>query len=179
MSDRITDAERQTGPNVAAARVFAEYGDFIRSILYFRLRNRAQVDDLLQEFWLKLMVQPVPANVVNVKAYLYQTIINDTVDLMRRQEKHRHHMKKYAEETRIFIYNKPSQDAIEESEERYSRFALLVRQLRRREAQVITLRYRDNCTIVEIARQLGVHKRTVSRYLTSGMRELRRKLAVE
>jgi RNA polymerase sigma factor (sigma-70 family) len=177
--NRITDAECREGPSAAAARIFAEYGDFIRTVLYFRVRNLARVEDLFQELFLKFVEQPIPADVVNIKGYLYQTIVNDTVDLMRRQEKYRRHMRKYAEEVRISIHKRPSQDAIEETEERSSRFAYLVRQLRRREAQVVTLRYRDNCTIAEIAQKMGVHKRTVSRYLTSGMRELRRMLAIE
>lgn len=164
----------------AAAQILVEHGDFLRTVIRFQTHNICREDDLLQEFYLKLIEQPVPSDVRNVRSYLYQAIVHDIMDLARRQENHREHLKKYAEEIRISIHNRPSRDAIrEETEEKDSVFARLVRQLRHREAQVVTLRYRDDYSIAEIADMIGVHRRTVSRYLTSGLRKLRVVVAVE
>ncbi|OHB64522.1 MAG: hypothetical protein A2Y76_01450 [Planctomycetes bacterium RBG_13_60_9] len=176
----IPDAECQSGPAAAATRIFAEHGEFIRRVILFHVHEASRVEDVFQELFLKLVEQPIPANVVNVRGYLYQAIINDAADLARRQQDHRRHMEKYARQLRNSIHKRPSPTAIlEEMEESESRFAYLVRRLRHREAQVVTLRYRDNYTVAEIAEKIGLHRRTVSRYLTSGLRELRRMLAVE
>jgi RNA polymerase sigma factor (sigma-70 family) len=178
--ERITDAAHRRWLNEAAARIFAEHGDFIRGVIRFRVQDPSKQQDVFQEFFLRLLSQPVPANVQNIRGWLYQAIIHDVVDLARRSERHSYHMKKYAEEIRISIHKRPSRDAIaEETATKDSRFGYLVRNLRRREAQVVMMRFRDDYSIAEIAERIGVHKRTVSRYLTSGLRQLRRTLAIE
>ena len=48
-----------------------------------------------------------------------------------------------------------------------------------REAQVVTLRFRDNYEISDIASELGVNRRTVSRYLCAGMGKIRSMLGIE
>jgi RNA polymerase sigma factor (sigma-70 family) len=176
------DAEslRREEATQAAARILVEHGDFLRTVIRFQTHDPRREDDLLQEFFLQLVEQPVPPGVRNLRSYLYQMIVRDIMDLARRQEEYRRHLKKYARKIRISIYNRPSTNAIqEETEEKNSVFARLIRQLQHREAQVVTLRYRDNYSIAEIADQMGVHRRTVSRYLTSGLRKLRVAVAVE
>jgi len=165
---------------VAAARILEEHGGFLRSVIRFQAHDLCREDDLLQEFFLRLVEQPVPPDVRNLRSYLYQAVVRDIVDLGRRQEEYRRHLKKYARKIRISIHNRPSTNAIEkEIDEKGSVFARLTRQLQHREAQVVTLRYRDNYSIAEIADQMGVHRRTVSRYLTSGLRKLRVAVAIE
>jgi len=164
----------------AAARIFEEHGDFLRTVIRFQAQDLCREDDLFQEFFLRLVERPVPPNVRNLRSYLYQVVVRDVMDLARRQEIHRRHLKKYAEKIRISIHNRPSTNAIEEEiEEKDSVFVHLIKQLQHREAQVVTLRYRDNYSIAEIADQMGVHRRTVSRYLTSGLRKLRVAVAIE
>lgn len=164
----------------AAARILVEHGDFLRTVIRFQTRDPCREDDLLQEFFLTLVEQPVPPDVRNLRSYLYRAIVCDIMDLARRQEIHSRHLKKYVEKTRISIHNRPSRNAIEkETDENNSVFARLIRQLQHREAQVVTLRYRDNYSIAEIADQMGVHRHTVSRYLTSGLRKLRVAVAIE
>jgi RNA polymerase sigma factor (sigma-70 family) len=177
--DRITNAEHRRRLGEAAARIFAEHGDFIRGVIRFCVHDASRVEDLFQEFFLRLVSQPVPADVENIRGWLYRAIIHDVVDLARRNEKYSYHLQKYVEEARISIHKRPSRNAIEETQEQESGFAYLVRNLRRREAEVVTMRYRDNCSIAEIAERIGIQKRTVSRYLTSALGQLRRTLAIE
>ncbi len=172
--------EHQGEAVAAAVKIFAEHGSFIRNLIRLRVRDASRREDLFQGLFLTLVDRPVPADVQNIRGYLYRTILRDAVDVVREQEQEHRHLKKYAERSQIVIYNDPSQDAIsEETEEKSSVFACLIGKLRRREAQVMTLRYRDNYSIAEIAAEIGIDRRSVSRYLTSGLRELRRKLAVE
>jgi RNA polymerase sigma factor (sigma-70 family) len=172
--------DRQGETLAAAMKVFAEYGDFIRAVIRLRVRDAARRDDVFQELFLKFISQPVPPDVRNIKGYLYRAIIHDSVDLARAQDNDRRHLRNYAEQNRISIHKAPLPIAItEEMEEKVPLFAVLTRPLRRREAQVVTLRYRDNHSVAEIAAEMGIHRRSVSRYLTSGLRELRRTWAIE
>jgi RNA polymerase sigma factor (sigma-70 family) len=180
VSEHNAESKRQGAAVAAAVKVFAKHGGFVRSVIRLRIHDPSRREDLYQELFLRLILQPVPADVQNVRGYLYRAIINDIVDLARERENDRRHLKKYAEKTRIFIHKSPSPSAIiEETEEQVSIFGYLTKQLKRREAQVVILRYRDNCSIAEIAAEVGIDRRSVSRYLTSGLRQLRRKLAIE
>ena len=180
MSEHNVENKRQEEAVAAAVSVFAKHGNFIRSVIRLRVHDPFRREDLYQELFLRLIVQPVPADVQNVRGYLYRAILNDVIDLARQKENDKRHLEKYLERTRISIHKSPSPTAIlEEMEEKVSIFAYVTKQLRRREAQVMVLRYRDNYSIAEIAAEIGIDKRSVSRYLTSGLRELRRKLAIE
>ncbi|MHC4792547.1 MAG: RNA polymerase sigma factor, partial [Planctomycetota bacterium] len=60
-----------------AAKIFSEYGDFIRGVIRYQVGNDAQADDLFQDFFLSLVSRPVPADIQNIKKYLYRAITND------------------------------------------------------------------------------------------------------
>lgn len=163
----------------AAAKVFAEHGRFIRGVIRFHAHDGLHEDDLFQEFFLALIHRPLPANVRNVRGYLYRAIINDAVDMTRRQEKYQRNLKKHAEGTRISINKKTPEDAIEATDEIDSIFAHLATRLQPREAQVVSMRYRQDCSIGEIAAALGINKRTVSRYLSSALSKIRSAFGIE
>jgi RNA polymerase sigma factor (sigma-70 family) len=170
------DTERQGEAVAAAVRVFTEYGGFVRSIIRLWVRDVCRREDMFQELFLRLVEQPVPSGAQNVRGYLYRAILRDAVDLTREEVTEKRHLKEYAERNRISIHNSLSRRALLEEG---SIFGCLIRQLRQREAQVLTLRYRDDYSIPEIAAEIGIDRYSVSRYLTSGLRELKRKLAVE
>jgi RNA polymerase sigma factor (sigma-70 family) len=162
-----------------AGALFAAYGSFIRAVIHFRAKNQFREDDFYQAFFLSLVRKPVPADVRNVKGFLYRAITHDIIDFTRRQDKHQHCLAEYAQEIRISINKSTPEDAIVLRDEREPAFRCLTRQLRQREAEAVVLRYRDGYSIAEIASEMGVDKRTVSRYLSAGLRQLRRDLAVE
>lgn len=180
MSECSIGTERQGEAVAAAVNVFAEHGDFVRAVIRLRVRDASRRDDVFQELFLKFISQPAPPGVQNIKGYLYQAIVHDSVDLVRTQENDRRHLRNYAEQNRISIHKTPLPIAIRgETDEKVPVFTVLTRRLRRREAQVVTLRYRDNYSIAEIAAKMGIRRRSVSRYLSSGLKELRRTWAIE
>jgi len=163
----------------AAAALFDEYGDFIRAVIRFQAKTEFQEDDLFQEFFLVLAAKPIPANVSNVKSYIYRAVTNTVIEWARRQAREERCLKKHVEEIRISINKRTPQSAIIQKEGRESVFRYLAGQLRRREAEAVMLRYRDNCSISEIAQRMGVDRRTVSHYLSEGLKELRRVSGIE
>jgi len=162
-----------------ANAIFAEYGGFIRTVIRFQVGNKLDVEDLYQEFYLALVRKPIPADVQKVEGYLYRTIVHHVVNAIRSQEAHAQKIKKYAKETRISINNGELKSAFTGDEQKYTAVARLARYLPEREGQAFTLRYRDDCSILDIATRMGINKRTVSRYLSESLRKLHRRLAAE
>ncbi len=163
-----------------ATDIFDEYGGFIRAIIRFQVHHRSEEEDLYQEFFLTLIRKPVPIEVQNLRSYLYRAVTNHVVDSARRRECYHRAVKKYAKRTRISINNRPVGNAlIDDTEEKNAIIAYYARHLQEREAQAFVLRYRDNCSVGEIAARMGVNARTVSRYLSESIRKLRQALATQ
>ena len=166
--------------NVArAAEVFSEYGDFIRAVIRYKVKNDAQADDLFQDFFLSLVSKPVPAGVQNVRGYLYRAIINDIVDATRRVEKYKTRMNKYAECLNYSVNNNRPENALIKVEQTNEMFRLIEGWLRHSEAQAITLRYRNSYNIKEVAKKMHVNNRTISRYISAGLSKVRQFLTVK
>lgn len=163
----------------AAAEIIIEHSAFIRGIIRYQAQNEFQEEDLFQEFFLSLVRKPLPPNTRNVRSYLYRAITNDVIDTTRRQAILRSYLKKYAQKNQICINNWTPEDALAMVEEQDSMFGHLAGQLRRKEAEAVTLRYRDDCSIAQIAQKMGITKRSVSRYLSAGLRRLRQVLAAD
>lgn len=164
----------------AAVEVFREHGDFLRAVVRFQVRNKSDEEDLFQEFFLALIRKPVPADVRNIRSYLYHAVVHHVVDAMRTRENYRRSLKNYAKEIRISINNRPPRNAlVDDEEEKEAVVAYFARHLQDREAQAFVLRYRDNCSNAEIAARMGIREQTVRRYLSVGMKKLRNTLAAE
>ena len=161
-----------------AVAIFNEYGDFIRGVIRFQSHDRSWQEDLFQEFFLALIRKPVPADVRNIKSFLYRAVVNHILDSVRVRENYRRAVKKYARKTQIPINNRSAGNVfIEDTEEINATIAYLAQYLQEREAQAFVLRYRDNFSIGEIAARMGVNARTVSRYLSESLKRLRETLA--
>ncbi|MFA5252417.1 MAG: sigma-70 family RNA polymerase sigma factor [Phycisphaerae bacterium] len=166
--------------NVAhAAEIFSKYGDFIRTVIYYHVENDAQADDLLQDFFLSLVSRPIPANIQNVKGYLYKAITNDIVDAIRRTDKYKTRMGKYAECFNYPINNDGPENALIEMEQTNEMFKLIEGWLRHSESEAITLRYKNSYNIKEAAKKMHVDDRTISRYISTGLNKVRQFLTVK
>lgn len=173
-------SNRGSGGNAEdVAAIFAQYGKYIRAVIRFQARNQFLEEDLYQEFFLVLVNKPIPANVSNIKSYLYRAVTNAVIESARQRTREQRCLQKHAEEARILVNNRTPQSAIIGAEESESVFRSLVSRLRRREAEAVMLRFRDNCSITEIAERMGVDRRTVSHYLCEGLKQLRRVRAFE
>ena len=156
-----------------AAKVFAEYGDFIYGIIYYKVKNVAQADDLYQDFFLSLVSNPIPSSVKNIKSYLYKAITNDIIDASRQMERYKTLINKYANHLNFSINKNDSKRASIKEKQINEIFELLSGQLSPSEAKAITLRYRERCSINEVAEKMDVKKETVSRYICTGLKKIR------
>ncbi len=171
---RLLSVEDECGCNVeVAARVFLEHGEYIRTVIRQKVRNKAEVEDFVQDFFLSLVSRPLPGDVRNIRSYLYRAIMNDVVDSRRRLrlyhaaiwEHHAYSVSTNAQENPGSVLA-----AIEET---VKFFGSIEGQLNSSEAQAVILRYRDDCSTKEAARKMKVKPQTVSRYLSVGLSKLR------
>lgn len=155
-----------------AAKVFAEQADFIYAIICRKVRDEAQADDLYQDFFLSLVSKPVPPGVKDIRGYLYRAITNDIIDANRRVKSYQARLRRYAEVLNYTTNNNTPENALI-AEENDKIFKLIGRCLPSSEAQAITLRFKDNHDIEEVAVKMNVNKRSVSRYISVGLKKIR------
>ena len=163
----------------AAAAIFAEYDGFIRTVIRFQAGKKLDVEDLHHEFFLALICRPIPADVRNIKGYLYQAIYHHVVNASRLLDVDARMIKKYAKERRIFINNEEPRNASIDEEQKDMAIASVGRYLQKREREAFLLKYCGDCSILEIATRMGINKRTAGRYVSEALRKLQRRLAAE
>jgi RNA polymerase sigma factor (sigma-70 family) len=156
-----------------AAEIFSLHGDFIRAVIRYRIGDEALVDDLYQDFFLSLVSRPIPPDVRNVKNYLYRAIINDSFDAVRRVEQYQNRIQRYAKRIENPINKNHPENALIETEETEKMFKAVERFLSSSESQAVTLRLKNDSSIGEVAKQMAVNKRSVSRYISVGLKKLR------
>lgn len=157
-----------------AAKIFSLHGDFIRSVIRYRVKDEILIDDVFQDFFLSLVANPVPPDVRNIKNYLFRAIINDSFDAVKRVERYHDQAKRYANRIKKPINKDLPENALIEAEETQKMFQKIERLLPLSESQAITLKFRNNNSIGDVAKQMAVDKRSVSRYVSIGLKKLRR-----
>lgn len=159
-----------------AVEIFSEYGEFIRRIIRHHVGDDARGDDLFQDFFLSLASKPLPADIKNIKSYLYRAITHDVVDATRRLEKYQAIIHKYADNSDFSINKNCPENALITIEEINKMFKLIEGLLPPSEAQAIILRYGHNYDIKEVAKKMKVNRRSVSRYISAGLNKVRQVL---
>lgn len=129
---------------------------------FFRLGNRDDAEDVLQDAFLK--VASSPRTITNPKAYLYSTVSSGCVDMLRRRGKSQ------PIDERISC---PPQGEIHEAEEEYARIERLLRQLPDAQCEVIRLHIHANLKFTEIAEILEQPVTTIKSRFASGIEKLK------
>lgn len=162
-----------------ASEVFAEYGDFIHAVFYAKVGNKDLADDLFQDFFLSLVYKPIPKGINNTKNYLYKAMTNDIVDAVRRTGRYKNHIRKYGKQRNYSINKTTPENALIKKEEFDKLFAIIKGRLPNSESQAIVLRYRENHSIKKVAKKMCVNNRSVSRYISVGLKKIRQFLKVK
>jgi RNA polymerase sigma factor (sigma-70 family) len=171
MVSQTGDRRKNVG---TAAEVVSEYSDFIYMVICSQVKNKSRVDDIFQDFFISLVSKPIPHDVKNIKSYLYRAISNDIVDTQRQLERYKEKIKKYRERCDFSINNSPPENALLKEEQMNKMFDLIRGRLTSSQSQAISLRYGTNYTIKEVAKEMGVKNTSVSRYICTGLRRIRK-----
>lgn len=162
-----------------ASTVLGDYGSFIRTIIRSQVGDQAEAEDLYQDLFLALVQKPIPENVKNIKAYLYRAIANDAVDVVRKTQTGRTLMRKYGKRPNDSINKHRPENALIEKEQMDIMFELIRERLPKSQTDAITLRYWHHYDIKEVAKKMGVDVRSVSRYVSVGLKKIRQLLTAK
>jgi RNA polymerase sigma-70 factor (ECF subfamily) len=176
MSAQDCDGQLPSAPNIERAKVlFEEYGQFILQVIRSKVKEAELVDDLFQDFFMELICKPIPDYVENIKSYLYKAVSNSIIDFFRKNKKHRACVSS-SDMGDIQITNELPDRRYVAIEESKKMLQIIERNLPDREANAIKMRYQDNCEVEEVANEMGVDRRSVSQYVSSGLRTVRQYL---
>ena len=160
----------------AAARVFCEYGDFIRETIRIYVQDEEQVDELAQAFFISLVGKPIPEPVQNIEGYLYRALINDIADADRLTRRYQGLLRTYAELSRYPEEQKTPYELLVREEESRIILDLVQGRLPHSEAKAVILRFREHRSVPEAAEKMGVESLTLKGYVCQGLSRIRRLL---
>ena len=139
-----------------------EWQDALFRYAFFRVGNRADAEDIVQDAFLK--AASVPAAIKNPKAYLFRTVTNGCIDSLKRKSK------LLPIEQQMTA---PSQSEEFEAQQEQQRIAQLLGKLPDKQAEVIRLHIHANLKFTEIAEVLEIPATTVKSRFTSGIERLK------
>ncbi len=160
-----------------AAEIFAEHGSFIRSTIAFKINNEALCEDLFQDVFLFLVAQPIPEGVQNIKGFLYKAIADRITDAVRNIGSYQARINRYSKRQTISTCA-PPEEALIDLEETEKMFKLLQSRLYPKEVLALKLRYLDDYNRTEAAEKMAINPKSVSRYVSVGLKKVRQALGV-
>ena len=157
----------------SAAEIFEKYGDEIRAIIHFNVKDKSNADDIFQNFFVSIVRKPIPPEIEDIKAYLYRAVTNDVIDISRQKKCHQEHIKKYAECYKHLIITDDPQNIAIKMEDTKRMFQLIESHLPKREAEVVLQRYGQGLSTTDTAKRMRADKRHISRYLSIALKKMR------
>ena len=155
-----------------AYEIFNEYGDFIRKVFNLKTRDPDLAEDLYQDFFLKIVLKPIPKDVKDVKNYIFRMIINSINASLRRINRQKGHFEKYRQNAKLTITETQAPSVYTKDSELY--FNEIKKYLTPSELSAFSLRYKDGLTLDEVAEKMGIKRESARHYLSIGQSKLRK-----
>lgn len=172
MDNEHTNAPQDTAQQVElAARLFEEHHVFIRATLQYFVRDSHEQEELYQDLFVYFVRKPIPDEVLKVKAWLYRVILDRVRDRKRRQGRYHKRLETYA--LKYPDRSGPLENPPPDHEQIRTVFELIKNHLSAQQARAVLYKYQQHLEVEEIARRMKVNPRTISRYLSIGLRKLR------
>jgi RNA polymerase sigma factor (sigma-70 family) len=114
----------------------------------------------------------VPDDVQSTKGFLYKVISDKITDSFRRMESYKTRISSYAARIENITENS-SDKRIIDLEEIEKMFTLIEKTLPQNEARAVILKFRDNFDTTKISKRMRIKSRSVSRYVSVGIKKLR------
>ena len=181
MSEKSTTGQGcdTSGDVQRAAAIFFEHCDFIRTVIRYKIKDESMAEDLFHNLFLSLISRPVPAEVRDIKGYIYKAIINDVTDHIRHLGRYQTLTHRCADYNKLTVNNRLPEDALMEKEQTDRMIELIRKRVTKNEFEAITSRYHDGLSIKEVADRMSINNRSVSRYISTGIRKVKQFLTIE
>ena len=181
MSEKSTTGQGRDIPGDVqrATAIFFEHCDFIRTVIRYKIKDESMAEDLFHDLFLSLVSRPVPAEVRDIKGYIYRAIINDVTDHIRHLGRYQTLTHRCADYNKLTVNNRLPEDALMEKEQTDRMIELIRKRVTKNEFEAITSRYHDGLSIKEVADRMSINNRSVSRYISTGIRKVKQFLTIE
>jgi RNA polymerase sigma-70 factor (ECF subfamily) len=150
-------------PSDFVALLFHRHGRDLLGFLRTRLRPQ-EVEDVAQRTYLQLLQHPNPDEIRDPQAYLFRTASNMAIDYLRERHVRTRDVEPDAELESV-VSPAPQPDACVDGELILRRFLAVLDGLPPLCQHAFLLNRVDGLTHAEIARRLGISKKTVERYI--------------
>jgi len=155
-------------------QIFEEYGDLIYATICSYANKGMEADDIYHDFFLSLVHKPIPTSIKKIRPYILRAIKNDVLDSVRRNKSYRARILKYSVCQRQTFVQHDVPDTVIKTEEISKIFELIDKHLPHHEAKAIKERYYRGRSMEEVADEMNINKRSLSRYLCTGIKKLRK-----
>jgi RNA polymerase sigma factor (sigma-70 family) len=154
-----------------AEQLFAEHGEFIRSVIRYVASSNDYTEDLFHSLFLFFIARPVPNDVRNVRGFLYKVTLDKVRDWLRSRTLYQKKLRHYSA---MKLQEQPGlQKEPDTSENTQKMMGLIEKHLSKAEAKAILLRYGNHYPIEKVAEEMNVKPRSVSRYISTGLKKVR------
>lgn len=171
-------ARAKEGDRAAFERLAGLYWQEVFRMLYFRVSNAADAEDLCQEVFLKAYTRLASLrNPESVRAWLYGIALNQARDFQRKQRLRAYFRTASLEDGRenaAQAAGGPSALEAAASKDFWRQVAKFCQSLPRSQREVFTLRYLDDLTIPEIAQAMHISESAVKTHLYRAVRRFKR-----
>jgi RNA polymerase sigma-70 factor (ECF subfamily) len=161
------------------ADILARHGRWLRTILFARLRDAQAVEEVLQEVSLALVKgQSLPADDAAVAPWLYRVAVRQSLLHRRTLGRRRKLQDRFTEALPPSDHDQHSPDPLAWllADERRKLIRTALRQLSRRDAELLLLKYTEDWNYQQIADHLGMTHAAVESRLHRARAKLRREL---
>lgn len=171
MPSKETDQLQDVQHRVQLARkLFAEQGEFIHSIVRFAAYNDEHTDDLVHDLFLFFVARPIPEDILNIRGYLYKVVTDKIRDWHRARIRYQTKIRQYGD---IQAKHQAPPYQTKEQVDVQAVVSLIEKHLSKTEIRAIMLRYQKQYAIEEVAREMNIKTRSVSRYISVGLKKIR------
>ena len=178
MGEAFENRAGGSGDREEIARLSLRYGPAVRRFFSRRLRDGADVEDLTQEVFARLLRRATIGDITNIEGYLFHTAAN----LLR--ERARRAARRPGEEALADFDNDLALSHEDFSPERillgreaYARMVEALQELPERARTIFVLNRFEELTASEIAKRLGVSISTVEKDMMRAIAHLKARLA--
>lgn len=172
-SDNDIISHLQKGDETAFAELYHRYWLELYDAAYKRLKNKEQVEDIIQDVFLKLWIRRSELNIENPKSYLHTAIRFRVFNYLERDAR----STAFFEPFTSLAFTSESADGNVLEKELISLIDSYIECLPRKRKEIFLLYTRDNLSTNEIASRLNISQKTVQNQLGTAIDGLHARIA--
>lgn len=152
---------------------YEKYSAFIKSVISLTVRGTDYREDIFQELFVKFAQKPQLNSSLANKNLCFKVVKNFTINYILREDAYRKRLARYSDMKKDGRSSYRPSKTFETKDEFEHLMKLSQKHLSKQVNAIIRLRYIDQCSYEQIAKQMSLKKKTVIRYVCTGLRTLR------